>query len=435
MQRVRRRILFVALQNSIHVARWIRQISDLGWDLHLFPISNEPPHETLSGVTLHRPAAQPSSHLLEKALAHAQYAIGAAGARNDLASRMLYKAAELARATGLPRVVRRLRRHTASGPVTSTESFDPFGSAQLVRVIHELRPDLIHSMEFQHASYRVLQARREFEGPFPAWLATNWGSDIYLYRHFDEHLPIIREILRSADFYSCECERDVRIAQELGLTATVLPVFPNTGGFDLEELQALRSGERPSRRRLVMVKGYQHFAGRAMTALDALERCRDLLEGYRIVVFAGSYDVKDRVESMARSGWQIRAPSYIPHHEMLRLFGQARLYLGVNISDAISTSLLEAMAMGAFPVQTNTSCCEEWIEDGKSGFAIPPNELGVIVNRLRRALSDDVLVDRAAETNAETVRTRLDARLLRTKTHDFYGRIFEAMGRKGQLGT
>ena len=35
-----RRILFVAMQMSIHVARWIKSIEHKGWDLHLFPVNS-----------------------------------------------------------------------------------------------------------------------------------------------------------------------------------------------------------------------------------------------------------------------------------------------------------------------------------------------------------------------------------------------------------
>ena len=53
---------------------------------------------------------------------------------------------------------------------------------------------------------------------------------------------------------------------------------------------------------------------------------------------------------------------FAEHEEIMWNFGQSRIYLGISISDAISTSVLESMAMGCFPIQTNTSCCEEWFE-------------------------------------------------------------------------
>ena len=108
---------------------------------------------------------------------------------------------------------------------------------------------------------------------------------------------------------------------------------------------------------------------------------------------------------------------------MLRLFAAARCYLGVSVSDAISTSMLEALAMGAFPIQTNTSCCEEWIENGKTGFSIPPDDVDVIADRIRQAVTDDDLVDKAADLNWKMVVDRLDGAVLRKAVIGDYQRL------------
>jgi len=100
----------------------------------------------------------------------------------------------------------------------------------------------------------------------------------------------------------------------------------------------------------------------------------------------------------------------------------------VSISDAISTSVLESMAMGAFPIQTNTSCCNEWFEDGIGGFIVPPDNFETIRARLLTALNDDVLVDRAAEINERTVASRLDRRVLAPRVTRFYAPIFDVIG-------
>jgi glycosyltransferase involved in cell wall biosynthesis len=83
------------------------------------------------------------------------------------------------------------------------------------------------------------------------------------------------------------------------------------------------------------------------------------------------------------------------------------------------------MAMGAFPIQTNTSCCDEWFEDGEGGFIIPPDDFETICDRFGRALSDDVLVDRAADVNWKTVEARLDFRVLQGEVGRFYRMIFD----------
>ena len=78
------------------------------------------------------------------------------------------------------------------------------------------------------------------------------------------------------------------------------------------------------------------------------------------------------------------------------------------MSDGISTSFLEAMVMGSFPVQSWTSCAGEWIVDGKSGILVPPDDPAPVAAALRRALTDDRLVDAAAERNRAEAGRRLD---------------------------
>ena len=47
------RILFVAMANSIHTARWINQLADQGWDIHLFPVEDKGIHPDLRNLTTH----------------------------------------------------------------------------------------------------------------------------------------------------------------------------------------------------------------------------------------------------------------------------------------------------------------------------------------------------------------------------------------------
>src|SRR5262249_25076316 len=99
--------------------------------------------------------------------------------------------------------------------------------------------------------------------------------------------------------------------------------------------------------------------------------------------------------------------NYTSHEEMLRLHGRARMSIGVNITDGVSTSFLEALVMGSFPIQTCTACADEWIQNGETGFIVSPDDPEGIAQAIRKAATDDQLVDRAAELNAQTARERL----------------------------
>jgi hypothetical protein len=81
-----------------------------------------------------------------------------------------------------------------TGQVATRKLLSRLGPAWLDRpewlawVIRMLDPDIVHSMEFQHASYLTFAAMQRSGRPFPAWIATNWGYDIQLYGRLPEHL-------------------------------------------------------------------------------------------------------------------------------------------------------------------------------------------------------------------------------------------------------
>ena len=421
------------MQMSIHVGRWITSMDRRAWDLHLFPVNSREPMEGLSGVTIHRPFLRTQPRLLQHIRERWSKAFGN-GRLNGISQRRT-SANTVKAILPLPlveefeRVLDRILRIRVGESKMMSPLF--YGPHVLERVIRRLEPDLIHSMEFQHAGYRVLRAKELLGDRFPPWLATNWGSDIYYYQRFDGHRRQIKRLLENIGYYSCECERDVRLARGLGLKGKAMPPFPNAGGMDLTLANELRSRVRTSSRRLIVVKGYQHFAGRAMTALDALERCADALQSFEVVLFSVSQGVARRARELKRNGiLNVWISEQLPHEQMLGLHSRARVYLAVSISDAISTSMLEAIAMGAFPIQTNTSCCDEWITDGESGFIVNPYDVEGIAERIRTAVADDQLVNRAADLNWATVQKRLDQREVARQVHDLYEWIFEDISKR-----
>ena len=316
------RVLFVAMANSIHTSRWVDQLAGQGWDLHLFPSTDSwvEIHPQLGNVTLHH-----------------------TGFRNPARSEKGVRFRGVSLASRVADVWQRRVLKEEEGTRRRAE--------RLARLVARLAPDIVHSLEIQHAGYLTWEARQRLGKPFPPWIVTNWGSDIYLYGRLAEHAPKIRNVLAGCDYYSCECLRDVSLAKSFGFAGTVLPVFPNAGGFDLTGVERLRQPGSSSSRRAIMLKGYQHWGGRALTGLRALERCADLLGGYEVWIYSATPDVAVAAELFAEStGIRVELlPKGTSHPEILSRHGRARISIGLSISDAISTSLLEAMMIGVLP--------------------------------------------------------------------------------------
>ncbi len=81
--------------------------------------------------------------------------------------------------------------------------------------------------------------------------------------------------------------------------------------------------------------------------------------------------------------------------------------------------------MGSLPIQSWTSAADEWIEDGVTGLLVPPEDSDVVELAIRRALTDDALVDRAAVLNWETAQRRLRYEDLRQRAVAMYRRVYE----------
>ena len=411
------RILFVCMQMSPHSSRWIASLDRNKYDIHVLPCNFSPPHQLMpSHVTLYTPFLSRHSFtsiLRKLGLLLNSRNIVTAGSPSHIFPLYIPYAFQYI----LSRLLQCLFRRSHHNLL--------FGSLALLFLVRRLKPDIVHSMEFQHNAYRVLPARHLCGASFPLWLATNWGSDIYYYQNEKHHLEQIKRVLRLADFYSCECRRDVSLARSLGYRGPSLPVIPNSGGFDLQTALTLREKQHVKYRKTIVVKGYEHFAGRAVTALHALSQCNDILSGYRIAIFSSSHETTITAKDLYRKGRLPRVDIFtsLSHSDLLKLHASSRIYIGISQSDAISTSALEAMAMGAFPIQSDTSCCDEWFTHGVGGFHVPYDDVNTIADYIRIALLDDQLVSQAFSKNWVTVKNRLDNAFISSVIDSIYSTI------------
>lgn len=375
------RLLIVGMPGSIHVARWLTNLTGLGWDIHFYPVQYDPSvpapaHPLIAGVTYWDPHGTMSSRPGRDVVARSPLIPGERTVQS-LLERELESAAILA------------------------------------RLVRRLRPDIIHSHEFQHAGYTTLDALTRLDRrDVPVWIATNYGSDIFLFSQLPEHQERIKALLAAADVHVCECNRDLALGRALGFSGMEAPLIPCGGGWDLDATAVYRSPGPTSQRRTIAVKSYEGWAGRAGTALEALRRCGRALAGYTLAFYLASPEFFQRAVRMtADTGATVEhlggGAGRSSYEEVLALHGRSRLSIGLSISDAISTSLLETMMMGSFPIQSNTGCGDEWIRDGINGILVHPEDPQQVAEAICRALEDDALVDQAAEINRQIVRERL----------------------------
>ena len=374
-------VLMIAMPNSVHTARWINQFRDTPLDITIIP-------SAISSV-LH-----PSI-------------------RDLLVSDGPLRI----------RVPEEFQRFEQVVGMIDHVCFGIFRGMQLNSWLksRQVEFDVVHALELQHAGYILSRINRDIH--FSRVIISNWGSDVFWYQRFRRHRNRLLKLMSLATHYSCECERDIELAKELGFRGVAFPVHPNAGPVHSGHLLAADTAAVPSDRKIILVKGYTKFVGRADIALRAIEFAVEHCKNFEIVLYSSdrrSRKIARRITK--RTGLVIRTlkPYEMAHEDMLNLFLSARVYLGVSMSDGISTSLLEAISSGTFPIQTNTSCVSEWVSDGVNGFIVDYKDPRVISHRIVEALSNDELVNGAARVNHQIAKDRLSSKSMLNDHLAFY---------------
>jgi glycosyltransferase involved in cell wall biosynthesis len=285
--------------------------------------------------------------------------------------------------------------------------------------ILRFKPDVVHVHELQNAGYATRRAYQLLRGVRPKLLLTNYGSDIYWFSRVPKHLRRIRSLLDMADGYSAECSRDYKLAESISSGFQVMPLMPTAGGLQISALN-------PSKRKKIAVKGYENFWGKALVVLEALKGISDELIEYEIVFFGSDKALIEEVKTASQTT-NLRLTAFggggLGHGQVLELLSESEIYIGHSLSDGISTSMLEAMSMGAIPIQTCTSCADEWITDKKTGFIVAPNDVAAIRDAVLKIVKGSFDTTNARSENFNVIESRYDAKKLKATAFSYYEKL------------
>jgi glycosyltransferase involved in cell wall biosynthesis len=268
----------------------------------------------------------------------------------------------------------------------------------LARYIRKIKPEVIHFHETQHGAYiyNLIASSSSIPGNTRNLLST-WGSDFILYSKISAETVKIKSCFNWLDLITSERDLDEVISRNLGYKGEFRsPVYITIGCKNTQVAHEVIA----SQRKVIAVKGTQDNTGRSLNVLAALEKLDLNLDGFEILVYSASESTKVAIDLLRNeNGLNIRCLPRVSKKDMKELFARSRISIGVGISDGLPGALVEAMANGAFPIQSSNSCADVFIENGKNGFIVDVWDIDEIKSSLKRALLDDELVDQAATIN------------------------------------
>ena len=340
------KILFVSMQ-AIHASKWINNLHLAGHELFWFDVLGKGNLETNVSIV--------------------QYT-------NWNRRRIPYIKGEYWFSKKFPKLYKKLQ------PL-----FEVTANEKLEQILLDLKPDLVQSFEMHSCSYPIYETMKKYNNI--KWMYNCWGSDIFYYQNLTNYYKKILNILERVDYMSADCKRDEVLAYQNGFKGKFLGVIPTGGGYDLSFYKDYI--DLFENRKYIIVKGYEHHFGRGLNIVKALETIKDEINGYEVVVF-GSHKLVQEYINANNLPFIYYDRHGLSNKEVLKLMGQSLIYIGNSISDGMPNTLLEALIMGAFPIQSNPGgATAEIITNNENGFLIDnPSDINNISNLILKAIKN-----------------------------------------------
>ncbi|OYD17596.1 hypothetical protein CH333_00265 [candidate division WOR-3 bacterium JGI_Cruoil_03_44_89] len=96
----------------------------------------------------------------------------------------------------------------------------------------------------------------------------------------------------------------------------------------------------------------------------------------------------------------------MPHNKIIDYMTNFDIFVSVPSSDASSVSLLEAMALGLFPIVSDIPANREWIKNEYNGYLVSPRDVHKLADSIIKAIRQSALRESVARINKEIVREK-----------------------------
>ncbi|MGE5073424.1 MAG: glycosyltransferase [Anaerolineae bacterium] len=287
--------------------------------------------------------------------------------------------------------------------------------SDLRRVIHEIKPNLVHAGPIQTCAFLVAIAG------FHPLLTMSWGFD--LMQDVERNVWwrwVTYYTLKHSTFFVSDAQVTRNKAVAYGMDPNCTVVFP--WGVDLahfrpvEALQAPSggsSGEGKGKGRQAAKKAaYTLFCNRSWEpryGVGVLARAFVKVAQQRpdvgLLLLGGGSQANVIRQILLAGGVldRVQFPGHVSQSDLPRWYQMADLYISPSHVDGSSVSLMEALGCGLPVLVSDIPANCEWVTDGVNGWLFPDGDADALAARIlaileRRDLSD---VRRAARQTAE----------------------------------
>lgn len=247
-------------------------------------------------------------------------------------------------------------------------------TADLQRVIHEIKPDIIHAGPIQSAAY--LAARSGFR----PLVSMSWGSDLLLDAERNDWMHrVTRSALKGTTVLVGDCEAVRNKAAQFGHPAERSVLFP--WGVDLKRFSPGKAVEFRNRIGwqnafvVLSLRSWEPLYGVDVLARGFARAARHAPDLRLLLLSGGSQEQTLRgIFEQENVLDRVHFTGQISQNDLPLYYHAADLYVSASHSDGSSVSLMEALACGLPALVSDIPGNREWLENSQAGWLFPDGD-------------------------------------------------------------
>jgi len=296
------------------------------------------------------------------------------------------------------------------------------GIPWLKHKIAEINPEIVHAVYV--SSYGFLGALSGFH---PLMISAI-GSDILITpnrnRIFRE---IVKFTIQKSNLIHAQGIHLIDRLTELGADPSKIIAF--SYGTDLNCIKEIKEVERIEREEFSIIST-RHLEPiyDVETLIKALQLVIKRIPSIKLII-VGEGSQRKRLQNLVTRlnlNSHVRFLGGQSQREVYRNLLRAQIYVSTSLSDGSSTSLMEAMACGAFPIVTNIAANQELIIHGENGFLFSPKLFREAAESIIDSLQNPALLNQSTIINIEKIRQSGDIRRNLRRLHEAYNKLVES---------
>ncbi|MBI1793562.1 MAG: glycosyltransferase family 4 protein [Chloroflexi bacterium] len=287
----------------------------------------------------------------------------------------------------------------------------------LKRVVHEIKPDLIHAGPIQTCAFIAALSG------FRPILTMSWGFDLMQDAERNWRMKqITRYVLRNSTFFTSDAQvtRDKAVAY--GMNPDRTAVFP--WGVDLKHFrpQRLVPGRKApvAKNRKPEIgnrKSFTLFCNRSWEpryGVDVLARAfvkvvQKRKDAGLLLLSGGSQG--NVIRSILLNGGaldRVHFGGQVSQTDLPRWYHMADLYISPSHVDGSSVSLMEALACGLPALVSDIPANKEWVSEGVNGWLFPDGDADALAEKILALIAQRKELPKIGRAARRSARERAD---------------------------